>query len=164
MRVGMNFWNISCVGDCVSREWHPDIRHDRDAQEPQLSAILHHQPTHPPHHYNGRRTDGHTRFHECFNISDSTQAGLWAFSSVSWLRTIFSLRGFENTDILLTTVLEQKLRSLQCSCSGWPTGYGKKRSSNQAQLGQTTCLAVASFLSISCWPSWTRALYCAERW
>ena len=33
---------------------------------------------------------------------------------------------------------------------GWPTGKGKKLSSSQAQLGQATCLAVASFLSISC--------------
>ena len=33
--------------------------------------------------------------------------------------------------------------NLQCSCSGWPTGYGKKLSSSQAQLGQATCLAVA---------------------
>ena len=32
---------------------------------------------------------------------------------------------------------------IQCSCSGWPTGYGKKLSSSQAQLGQTTCLALA---------------------
>ena len=32
---------------------------------------------------------------------------------------------------------------VQCSCSGWPTGNGKKLSSSQAQLGQTTCLAVA---------------------
>ena len=33
--------------------------------------------------------------------------------------------------------------TLQCSCSGWPTGYGKKLSRSQAQLGQATCLAVA---------------------
>ena len=32
---------------------------------------------------------------------------------------------------------------IQCSCSGQPTGYGKKISSSQAQLGQATCLAVA---------------------
>ena len=32
---------------------------------------------------------------------------------------------------------------LQCSCSGWTTGKGKKLSSNQAQLGQATCWAVA---------------------
>ena len=42
---------------------------------------------------------------------------------------------------------------VQCSCSGWPTGYGKKLSRSQAQLGQAKCLAVASFLSISCGPS-----------
>ena len=33
--------------------------------------------------------------------------------------------------------------SIQCSCSGWPTGYGKKLSSSQEKLGQATCLAVA---------------------
>ena len=49
--------------------------------------------------------------------------------------------------------------SLQCSCSSWPTGYGKKLSWGQAQLGQTTCLAVAQFLSISCGPSRPSALY-----
>ena len=32
---------------------------------------------------------------------------------------------------------------LQCSCSGWPSGSGKKLSSSQAQLGQAACLAVA---------------------
>ena len=32
---------------------------------------------------------------------------------------------------------------IQCSCSGWPTGYGKKLNSSQEQLGQATCLAVA---------------------
>ena len=32
---------------------------------------------------------------------------------------------------------------LQCSCSGWPTGNGKRLKSSQAQLGQATCLAVA---------------------
>ena len=32
---------------------------------------------------------------------------------------------------------------IQCPCSGWPTGSGKKLSRNQAQLGQATCLAVA---------------------
>ena len=32
---------------------------------------------------------------------------------------------------------------LQCSCSGWPTGYGKKLSRTQKQLGQATCFAVA---------------------
>ena len=32
---------------------------------------------------------------------------------------------------------------LQCSCSGWPTGYGKKLSWSQSQLVQATCLAVA---------------------
>ena len=33
--------------------------------------------------------------------------------------------------------------TVQCPCSGWPTGYGKKLSSSQAQLSQATCLAVA---------------------
>ena len=51
------------------------------------------------------------------------------------------------------------IHSVQCSCSGWPTGNGKKRSRSQAQLGQATCLSVAKFLSISCGPSWARALY-----
>ena len=32
---------------------------------------------------------------------------------------------------------------LQGGLGGWPTGYGKKLSSCQAQLGQATCLAVA---------------------
>ena len=38
---------------------------------------------------------------------------------------------------------------------------------SQAQLGQATCLAVAYFLSISCGPSWARALYsrhCLSAW
>ena len=39
--------------------------------------------------------------------------------------------------------------SLQGGWGGWPTGNGKKLSSSQAQLGQSTCLAVAYFLSIS---------------
>ena len=42
---------------------------------------------------------------------------------------------------------------------GWPTGNGKKLSSCQAQLGLATCLAVASFLSVSCGPSYVRRLY-----
>ena len=42
---------------------------------------------------------------------------------------------------------------------GWPTGNGKKLSCSQAQLGQATCLAVASFLSISCGPTYVRRLY-----
>ena len=33
--------------------------------------------------------------------------------------------------------------TVQRSCSGWPTGYGKKLSRSQAQLGQVTCLAFA---------------------
>ena len=37
------------------------------------------------------------------------------------------------------------IRPVQCSCSGWPKGYGKKLSSSQEQLGQATCLAVAYF-------------------
>ena len=37
----------------------------------------------------------------------------------------------------------KRLHNIQFSCSGWPTGYGKKLSRSQAQLGQTTCLAVA---------------------
>ena len=32
---------------------------------------------------------------------------------------------------------------IQCSCSGWPTGYGKKLSRSQAQLSQATWLTVA---------------------
>ena len=48
---------------------------------------------------------------------------------------------------------------LQCSCSGWPTGNGKKLSSSQACYLAQLCLATASFLSISCGPSWARALY-----
>ena len=32
---------------------------------------------------------------------------------------------------------------LQPADLGWPTGYGKKLSRSQAQLGQATCLAVA---------------------
>ena len=47
---------------------------------------------------------------------------------------------------------------LQPADIGWPTGNGKKLSSTQAQLGQTTCLVVASFLSISCKPSNVRRL------
>ena len=41
---------------------------------------------------------------------------------------------------------------------GLPTGNGKKLSCSQAQLGQATGLAVASFLSISCGPSYARRL------
>ena len=36
-----------------------------------------------------------------------------------------------------------RLQTLQCPCSGWPTGSGKKLSSSQAQLSQATCLDVA---------------------
>ena len=57
------------------------------------------------------------------------------------------------------TFVSDAVKVVQCSCSGWPTGYGKKLSRGQAQLGQATCLAVAQFLSISCGPSWARALY-----
>ena len=50
-------------------------------------------------------------------------------------------------DPLLHQIATLNLRStkhcVQCSCSGWPTGYGKKLSSSQEQLGQATCLAVA---------------------
>ena len=42
---------------------------------------------------------------------------------------------------------------------GCNTGNGEKLSSSQAQLGQTTCLAVALFLSISCVTSSVAALY-----
>ena len=34
-------------------------------------------------------------------------------------------------------------KTIECSCSGWPTGNGQKLSSTQEQLGQATCLAVA---------------------
>ena len=61
-------------------------------------------------------------------------------------------------NVLQKITSERTPQSVQCSCSGWPTGYGKKLSSTQAQLGQTTCLAFAEFLSISCGPSWARAL------
>ena len=37
----------------------------------------------------------------------------------------------------------QVLRSVQCSCSGWPKGNREKLSRSQAQLSQATCLAVA---------------------
>ena len=46
---------------------------------------------------------------------------------------------------------------------GLPTGNGKKLSCTQAQLGQATGLAFASFLSISCWPSYVRRLYRLRR-
>ena len=48
---------------------------------------------------------------------------------------------------------------VQCSCSGWSTGNGKKRSNSQACCLAQLFLAAASFLSISCGPSWARALY-----
>ena len=48
---------------------------------------------------------------------------------------------------------------LLCSCSGWPTGNGKKVSNSQACCLAQLCLAPAYFLSISCGPSWARALY-----
>ena len=34
---------------------------------------------------------------------------------------------------------------IQCSWSGWPTGYGKKLSSTQEQLGKATCCWLVSF-------------------
>ena len=37
----------------------------------------------------------------------------------------------------------KRLHNIQFSCSGWPTGYGKKISRSQAQLGHAICLAVA---------------------
>ena len=49
--------------------------------------------------------------------------------------------------------------TLQPADIGLPTGNGKKRSCSQAQLGQATGLAVASFLSISCGPSYVRRMY-----
>ena len=51
-------------------------------------------------------------------------------------------RKWMNRDNAIQSSKESQVR-IQCSCSGWPTGYGKKRSSSQAQLGQATCFAVA---------------------
>ena len=48
---------------------------------------------------------------------------------------------------------------LQHADIGLPTGNGKKLSCNQA-----TGLAVASFLSISCWPSYVCTLYWSWQW
>ena len=51
------------------------------------------------------------------------------------------------------------LLSVQCSCSGWPTGNGKKLSNSQACCLAQLCLAAAYFLSISCGPSTPSAMY-----
>ena len=45
------------------------------------------------------------------------------------------------------------VQDVQGGWGGWPTGNGKKRSSSQACCLAQLCLAVASFLSISCGPS-----------
>ena len=50
--------------------------------------------------------------------------------------------GIQFVDIKLKVLLQYELH-IQCSCSVWPTGYGKKLSRSQAPLGQATCLAVA---------------------
>ena len=61
--------------------------------------------------------------------------------------------------LLSMTPKTQKTAEVQPVDIGWPRGNGKKLSSSQAQLGQTTCLAVALFLSISCGPTYVRRLY-----
>ena len=48
---------------------------------------------------------------------------------------------------------------IQGGWGGWTTGNGNKFSSSQAQLGQATCLGLASFLSISGATSTPSALY-----
>ena len=49
--------------------------------------------------------------------------------------------------------------SVPCAATELPTRNGKKPSSSQAQLGLAKCLAVASFLSISCGQSCGCTLY-----
>ena len=49
--------------------------------------------------------------------------------------------------------------NVQCSCSGWPTGNGKKLSNSQACCLAQLCLGAVKFLSISCGPSYVRRLY-----
>ena len=51
------------------------------------------------------------------------------------------------------------LPAIQPADIGWPTGNGKKLSNCQACCLAQLCLAAAYFLSISCGPSWARALY-----
>ena len=58
--------------------------------------------------------------------------------------------------------LLSKVISLQCSCSGWPTGNGKKVSNRQACCLAQLCQAAAYFLSISCGLSYVRRLYATQ--
>ena len=46
-------------------------------------------------------------------------------------------------DVMLVRFQLIKSNVIQPADIGWPTGYGKKLSSTQAQLSQATCLAVA---------------------
>ena len=56
-----------------------------------------------------------------------------------------------------------KLRQdVQCSCSGWSTGNGKKLSNCQACCLAQQCLAAAELLSISCGANYLRALHCIQ--
>ena len=79
---------------------------------------------------------------------------------VLWRISLSSSMAF----ILATALLlRQKRKSvaipaLQSGYIGCNTGNGKKLSSNQAQLGQATCLADAKFLPISCVTSYVAAL------
>ena len=62
-------------------------------------------------------------------------------------------------EVIFESMSSQIFPPIQPADIGWPTGNRKKLSSCQAQLGQATCLAVASFLSISCGQSYVRRLY-----
>ena len=72
---------------------------------------------------------------------------------------ILSPEGERLSGMLKLSLNVRKFCIIQPADIGWPTGNGKKRSCSQAQLGQATCLAVASFLSISCGPSYVRRLH-----
>ena len=62
----------------------------------------------------------------------------------------------ENVKCLLVVILQRRVQSGYKGCN---TGNRKKRSTSRAQPGQATCLAVASFLSISCVTSYVATLY-----
>ena len=57
-----------------------------------------------------------------------------------WAKPKWGLLGVLS-QFLFTKVSKEVV--IQCPCSEWPTGSGKKLSSSQAQLRQATCLAVA---------------------
>ena len=96
---------------------------------------------------------------------------LYLCQQVEWILRKWSAlaRPVHQSSRNLTTGLKETtlfdifwIDNLKCSCSGWPTGNGNNLSNSQACCLAQLCLAAAQFLSISCGPSWARALYRAD--